>query len=406
MNSVKVLYISYDSALEPIPQSQVIPYLRELSRDGYIFHWLSFDKPHLFRRENRREELRLELLKDGITWLSLDYYRWPYLPAKAFNIICGIVVAVFYILKEDIAVVHCRSEVASVIGCIVSRLFGKKMIYDRRGFMAEDYVEGGMWKSRESFLYRAMIWADNKLLVSSDRVVVLTNKMKEWLVDNRPSLGLRDKIRIIPCCVDASRFSYEGKEEAKSALGFAGKFVFIYSGSLGTWYLLNEMIDFFNSAKKLIPNAHFIILTMSDHDIARKVISQKGAPQEDFTLERADFSQVPRFLQCADCAICFIKPVVSKYASSPTKLAEFLASGIPVVINRGIGDSDRMLEDERSGVVVDDFTQGAYDNCTQELVRLLKEEDVLRERCVETARKYFSLSDGINEYRQIYRELS
>ncbi|MDD4939027.1 MAG: glycosyltransferase family 4 protein [Candidatus Omnitrophica bacterium] len=406
MRAVKVLYISYDSALEPIPQSQVIPYLKELSGDGYIFHWLSFDKPRLLRSGRQKEIMRDDLAKNNIIWHSLNYYRKPYLLAKAFNIVCGVFAAAFYTVKEDIAIIHCRSEVASVIGYIVSRFFRKKMLYDRRGFMAEDYVEGGMWKGRSSFLYKAMISIDNKLLASSDRVVVLTQKMKDWLVENRPSLNLRDKTRIIPCCVDISRFKRAEGKEAKSRLGLEGKFVFVYSGSLGTWYLLSEMIDFFSCAGKIIPNAHFLILTMSDHGIARKAISRKGLSAGDFTIKTADFSEVPQFLRSADCAICFIKPVVSKYASSPTKLAEFLASGLPVVINKGIGDSDRMLDAEKAGLVIKEFTDEEYRSCAEQLTRLFKENGVLRERCVGAARKYFSLSDGIDKYRRIYLELS
>ena len=39
-----VLYISYNGLLEPILSSQVIPYLRNLSRDGFRFVLLTFEK--------------------------------------------------------------------------------------------------------------------------------------------------------------------------------------------------------------------------------------------------------------------------------------------------------------------------------------------------------------------------
>lgn len=403
MKIAKVLYISYDSALEPIPQSQVIPYLRELSKYGYIFHWLSFDKTSTLGFKKKIKKMKEHLIKNDIFLHSLAYYRRPYLISKLFNILTGVFVSFFYVLKYDISFIHCRSEVASLIGIIIKTIFRKKILYDRRGFMAEDYVEGGMWKSRVSFLYKLLIFIDNRLLLYSDEVIVLTHKMKDWLISNRP--WTINKIKVIPCCVDFSRFIYNNGS-IKNELGLKGKFLFVYSGSLGTWYLLNEMIDFFITAKKIIPNAHFLILTISDQGIAKNAIERKKAKIEDFTIKCAPFEEVHRFLQDVDASICFIKPVISKIASSPTKLAEFLASGIPVVINSGIGDCDEIIKKENIGVIVKDFTNDDYEVSVHNLLLLMRENSVLKNKCIESARKYFSLGNGVAKYNEIYKTLS
>ena len=51
--------------------------------------------------------------------------------------------------------------------------------------------------------------------------------------------------------------------------------------------------------------------------------------------------------------ISFIKPFYSKIASSPTKYAESLAMGIPVISNRGIGDIDELTEYLEAGKIID-----------------------------------------------------
>ena len=38
-----VLYISYDGMTDPLGQSQVLPYLSGLSKEGYSFHLISFE---------------------------------------------------------------------------------------------------------------------------------------------------------------------------------------------------------------------------------------------------------------------------------------------------------------------------------------------------------------------------
>jgi hypothetical protein len=48
LSNRRVLYISYNGMLDPLGQSQVIPYLKELSRAGVQFTLLSFERPHAF----------------------------------------------------------------------------------------------------------------------------------------------------------------------------------------------------------------------------------------------------------------------------------------------------------------------------------------------------------------------
>jgi hypothetical protein len=47
----RVLFISYNGMLDPLGQTQVIPYLRELAKRGVSFTLLSFERA---RRSNRK----------------------------------------------------------------------------------------------------------------------------------------------------------------------------------------------------------------------------------------------------------------------------------------------------------------------------------------------------------------
>lgn len=393
-----VLYISYDSVLDPIPQSQVIPYLKLLAHNGFKFHWLTFEK-----NSSATLLLKRQLRNCSVNLHSLPYYKRPYLAAKVINIFFGIFFACFYAFWHRARIVHCRSEVASIIGAAVKSFCGTKLIYDRRGFMAEDYVEGGMWKSRKSFLYKLLILVDSFLLRYSDHIVVLTLKMKIWLLQHRPYV--KNKISVIPCCVDLEKFNVLAQVSLKENLGLTGNFVIVYSGSLGTWYMLEEMLDFFLVAKGIIDNAHFLILTSYDKVTIEKQARFKNVSQNDITIRSVPFDKMPFYLSIADAALCFIKPVLSKVASSPTKFAEFLASGKPVIINSGIGDTDDMLKKENVGVVVNNFDRVSYEDSIVRLTALLKNADGLRERCISSAKKHFLLSDGAMKYYNIYDNL-
>jgi glycosyltransferase involved in cell wall biosynthesis len=169
--------------------------------------------------------------------------------------------------------------------------------------------------------------------------------------------------------------------------------------------MLEEMIAFFKLAKEAIEDAHFLIFTLSDHGTVMDTIEKSRADIRDFTLMRIAPDKICDYVPAGKASLIFIKPVFSKTASCPTKFAEALACGMPVIINSGIGDTAEVIKKERVGVVIEDFSENGYRKGIAELTRLLQEGEVLRERCRDTARKYFLLEDGAGKYLQIYKDI-
>ena len=84
LSNRRVLYISYNGMLDPLGQSQVIPYLKELSRVGVQFTLLSFERSQAFTAEGVETcaALRRELAANGIDWHWLRYHKTPSLPGS------------------------------------------------------------------------------------------------------------------------------------------------------------------------------------------------------------------------------------------------------------------------------------------------------------------------------------
>ena len=86
LNSARVLYISYNGMLDPLGQSQVIPYLKELNQRGVEFTLLSFERPEaLAKHETEIERMRSDLAASGIDWHWLRYHKTPSLPATTYG---------------------------------------------------------------------------------------------------------------------------------------------------------------------------------------------------------------------------------------------------------------------------------------------------------------------------------
>ena len=117
LNDKRVLYISYNGMLDPLGQSQVIPYLRELSGEGVRFTLLSFERARAFEPEGLEMCYKLErkLAEYGIEWRRLRYHRRPSLPATVYDIVAGINCGQTLVRQNGIEMVHARSTVPAVI---------------------------------------------------------------------------------------------------------------------------------------------------------------------------------------------------------------------------------------------------------------------------------------------------
>jgi len=402
---MKTLFISYNGALEPLIQSQGIPYLKGLSNKGVRCFLLSFEK-----RGEGISKLKKELNEHGIGWYHLKYHKSPSLPATLFDITAGILAGLYIVISKKINIIHSRATVSAVMGYVIARLAGRKFIFDVRGLMAEEYADGGVWK-KNSFLYKLTLYIEKKLLCHADKIVVLTENIKDFFINSNylQKCDIKKKdITIIPCCVDINKFSAQGglTEILRERYKLSGKFVFLYIGSVGTWYLLEEMMDFFIAAKTLINNAHFLILTHVDKNMVIAAWEKRGLSFSDITIDDAEFCNMPYYIKLADVGIFFIKPCFSKRFSSPTKLAEYLACSLPLVINSGIGDTRELVSNNRIGVVINDFSEKEYLDKIRELLNFIREGKELSKRCRLTAEKYLSLDIGVERYQGIYKELT
>src|SRR5262249_18772830 len=115
--------------------------------------------------------------------------------------------------------------------------------------------------------------------------------------------------------------------------------------------------------------------------------------------------EMPAHLSSADLGVHLIRPGFSMVANSPTKFGEYLACGLPIMTNRGIGDCDELITDERVGVVIERLDPEGYREAWNTMERLLQDTEC-RARCRAVAERRFSLRKvGREGYLRVYRGL-
>jgi glycosyltransferase involved in cell wall biosynthesis len=399
----RVLFISYNGMLEPLGQTQVLPYLRELAKRGVKFTLLSFERDKAFTVEGQRacEELKRELALQGIEWHWLRYHQRPSLPATAYDVVGGIRYASDLVRRNRIEMVHARSHIPATIALALKRKFGIKMIFDVRGLMAEEYVDARHWP-KDGLRYRITKTVERRIFAATDAVVTLTERIwpiiKEW--DGLKGREIHHAV--VPCCVDLSLFKFDEQQRARlrSELNLGNRLTLVYSGSLDGWYLTEEMADFFASVVGKQNDAHLFWLTMGSRDRVRQLMSERGIKEDNFSIHSVAPKEMPSYLAAGDVGISFIKRCFSKLASSPTKNAEYLACGLPIVINSGIGDSDTL-----PAIVIDDFSDRNFDTAWTAIEAAVNDPDV-RSKARAAAEEAFDLeSVGAERYAHLYKSV-
>lgn len=401
----RILYISYNGMLDPLGQSQVIPYLKELSRLGIKFTLLSYERPHAYTEAGVQQcqHLDQELVAAGIDWRRLRYHRTPSLPATAYDVATGVRVAGRLIRQQRIELVHARSHIPGLIALQLKRRHGVRIIFDVRGLMAEEYIDAGHWQPRDTAA-RLTKQMEARTLKASDGVVTLTDAL--WReMQNWPALHeTRAVHETIPCCIDLLSFRINAQVRAERRAGIGDRFVLVYSGSIGGWYQTNEMAAFFATLKRLRPNAFFLWLTQGDRSIVDAAMKAAGAGSGDYVVEAAAPREVPSWLSAADAGIAFYRPGFSRLGTSPVKVSEYLACGLPVIVNAGIGDTDRIIANERVGSLVEKFEETAYAKAATELLAMISRAPQRHIR--EVAEKLFDVRRvGVERYAKLYEQV-
>lgn len=404
----RVLFISYNGMLDPLGQTQVIPYLRGLAKRGVSFTLLSFERARAFSPEGARqcEELRQELSHSGIEWHWLRYHQRPSVPATIYDVLAGIRKARSLVRRNRIGLVHARAHIPATIALALKKSLGTNMIFDVRGLMAEEYVDAGHWREG-SIPYRLTKTAECHIFAATDAVVTLTERIWPILEDWDGLRGRQVHHAVVPCCVDLSLFKFSEEERAKrrAELGLRDKFTIVYSGSLDGWYLTEEMADFFAAFKRQRPAAHLLWLTNGSHDRVRELMNSRNVPADDFSVLSVSARSVPSYLSAADAGLSFIKNCFSKMASSPTKNAEYLACGLPLIINRGIGDSDVLVEEWKAGVLLEQFVEAEYERIGTS-IEVMAAQPGMRESARAVAERLFDLQTvGVARYAELYERV-
>ncbi len=410
----KTLYLCYFGLREPLVQTQVLPYLREIMRSEPPIEvsLLTFEPRGVSDTDAAR--IKAELAAEGIEWNWLKYHKRFSVLATAYDIFRGTLFTWNKLRTDKIDVLHGRVHVPTLMGAL-ARKFSRqkpKLLFDIRGFFPEEYTDAGRWPEN-GWLFRSAKRVEKWLLDEANGFVVLTEKARDVLFPGSRESGLDAlgrPVEVIPCCVDFDRrFSAihpSARLEYRRELGIDDRFVIVHLGALGGLYLTNEIVKLVSAERRRNLKAYLLLLTHSDSSEAIDLLDEHGFHSTDYLITKVAPNDVPKYLAASDVAISFVKGSFSTLSRSPTKIPEYLACGLPVISNAGVGDVDLLVNKFKVGTIIDEFSEQGY-LIAVDSTNALRKETRFEEHSREVALAEFDLvAVGGTRYRRLYQRIT
>lgn len=368
--TTRVTYLSMDSVAEGIGASQVLAYVERLARLGRSIEL------HTFEKGATGVETEESLASLGVAWKKHAFGK------------LGSIAGLGRIMRGAVAVrgaqlLHARSELAAA-SALLAR--SSTWVWDMRSLYADQKIELGELRrgSPQHLVLNRVARASAR---RADAIVVLASAVIPEL-QHRYGDEIAEKIVVIPTCVDLNRFVPSNMPP--------GDLTLLLAGTLNAFYDVPAMLRFVENAKQR-RKAHL------------SVVSPGVTRWDELLRDRADHwtsaapAAMPDVIGTAHAGLCICRSDagVSLKASMPTKIAEFLASGRPVIVNAGLGDVREVIGSNRCGVVVEATTDDAMSRAVDDLLGLIEDPET-PQRCRRVAQKYFDLDRAAELLSETY----
>ena len=392
-----LLFITWDGPQTSYMEGLFMPIFQEIAKRGdYQFHVVQI---------TWADAQKIAHTQAAADQMGINYTAWPVL--RKPNVSIGSLLTVLttagkikkYIRENNIHIVMPRSTFpAMIVNQIKNKTF--KLIFDADGLPIEERIDFAGLK-KESFQYKLMKSAETKMLKSANAVITRSQKAIDIHIAHIGE-SYRSKFSVVFNGRDKNVFAYQPtiREKVRKELGLKDEFLFVYAGSLGPQYCLNEMLEIFQTyAENHL--AKFLILTGNTAFAEQNIPSEL---KEHVILKSVPAEKVSFYLNGGDVAFGLRKPTFSMQGVAPIKLGEYLLCGLPVIASKGIGDTEKILENFEECYLYD-HSIGLLPQIAH--IKNFVEKAIFanRNKIAQKAQHYFSLEAAAESYLKVLKVL-
>lgn len=379
--------------------SQVAGFLRVLARAGVSMDLLNFDPLYpktLATRSGRERKERLQRALPGRLQVL------PYVPYEdrvgapaARRLLRGA-------LGEGPWVIHARGLKAGYLAAgLKQRRRDVALVYDMRGDDWAEHCFHHTGQGRGDAPGLARIQAhEARVCAAADRVLTVSQALADTVAGRYP--GVAERTRVFPCAYDPGKFGLDpaARTRWRRELGLDDRFVWVYCGSLVPYQLPQRLVALGRVARAAHPDAHLLLLT-PHVERAHALCAEAGLGADAVAIRAAAHDEVGGLLNAGDAGVLLRADDPVNHAASPTKVAEYLACGLPVLISDGIGDHSARIREHGLGHVLTGLDDAALTAGVQALRGALP----ARSAVADHAERELSRDVFLPRYVELYRSV-
>ena len=334
-----MIYLTYADQPSGVYSSQVIDVCNFLNESHNAqIRLVSFISLHSFSKN------RQKIIQEMPSAIVLPML--PRMTSFGFNTL----MLFFVLLMLNQRSVIARNVLATKLVLRLKSFLKLKVCFDGRGAIAAEWNEYQVVPLQE-WKTNIHTWEKSVVLNADFRIAVSEELVKYWNV--RYGYNENNHV-VIPCTLNTGfrpeMLKQEEIEKERQKMNFKpDDIVLVYSGSTAGWQSFDLLKGFLQ--KNLSENKNVKVLFLSEKD--KNVDQLKIVFPDKIFQTFVKHSEVSGILKSCDIGILIREKSVTNQVASPTKFAEYLSAGLPVIISEGIGDYTSFVQQNDCGWVLD-----------------------------------------------------
>lgn len=335
---MRLLFISFWSAGEPLTSSTILPYLRIMAADPVMEKvvFVSYERGAVTKLEGLEELPGVEHHPIITRYRSID-------PLSKLDQFTGRVNELVHLAKHHrIDMIDAKGSIAGGLAHLVSRRTGVPFVVESFEPHSDYMVDCGVW-SKHGVSFRLTRWLERMQKHHARVIVTVTDNYRRQLI----SEGVpEERVKVIPSITDIERFAFDPGQRARlrAELGWQDSLVGVYVGKFGGLYYEREAFALFEEVRRIVgPRFRLVIITIQPEQQVRAWLAEVGFPLEHAVVRAVHHTEVPNWLSVADLALSLHRITRSSPYFSPVKNGEYWANGLPILLPQGVSDDSRIV---------------------------------------------------------------
>lgn len=253
-------------------------------------------------------------------------------------------------------VYHCRSTTSLFAIRSLKKVFpNDKLLLDIRGYWPlERLYAKGIYTDINLSVQDQEEYDKDKLelnaaLQLADGFTTINNTLKEYIEQNfRVKQGYSF---MVPCCVSSVNY-LESRVKIRTQLNLREKFVFLYLGGTQPYQHLEDMVFPFLKEALKFQEVHVLFITQNI-DKMNALINQYSEFKNRYHIFSLPPKEVAEFVAAADMGMLLRKPNDVNRFAQPVKFGEYLSSGLPVLLQKGMTELSDFVQHYQLGLTID-----------------------------------------------------